>query len=391
MLDFIRKRLAGYLAGIGGVVAVALILWPFYPDVRALTAANSLLIIVLLVAVIWGMGPALVTSALGALYLNFFYVPPLLKFDFHIDGTEDLIGLSAFLVTSITVGRLSSRAQQRARENEQLYHQLQAAFDRASQMEGVKRSEQFKSALLDTVTHDLRTPLTSIKAAASTLISGRDGSSSLIGTSLSEEKLLAIIVKQSDVLNRFIEGMIELAVIETDKEKEQKTPETTPMDEIIIVALTRAEDDLRNHEVQVICDERLSMVGHSRAVAQVLFSLLENAGKYAPPATPIRIAAHHNERQEIRITVEDEGPGVPAALRDKVFEKFFRGNAVERDNTSVTGLGLGLAIARRIVETQGGKIWIEERADGKSGARFVFTLPGPHVIESTVAEEVTAQ
>jgi K+-sensing histidine kinase KdpD len=391
VLDFARKRLAGYLAGIGGVVAVALILWPFYPDVRVLTAGNSLLMVVLLVAVIWGMGPALVASALGALYLNFFYVPPLLKFDFHIDGTEDLIGLAAFLVTSITVGKLSSRAQQRAHEVERLYHQLQAAFERASQLEGVKRSEQFKSALLDTVTHDLRTPLTSIKAAASTLIGVRNGTSPQTYAPQSEEKLLAIIVKQSDLLNRFIEGMIELAVAESGQEKEQKSQEKTPMDEIIIVALARAEDGLRDHEVQVECDERLSTIGHSRAVAQVLFSLLENAGKYAPPGTTVRITARWDERQEIRIAVEDEGPGIPAALRDKVFEKFFRGNAVERNHTSVTGLGLGLAIARRIVETQNGKIWIEERGDGKAGARFVVTLPGPRVTEAKVAEEVASQ
>jgi two-component system sensor histidine kinase KdpD len=388
VLDFLRKWLAGYVAGVGGVVAVALILWPFYPDVRALTAASSLLMVVLVVAVVWGMAPALLASVLGALCLNFFYVPPLLKFDFHIDGTEDLIGLVTFLVTAITVGQLSSRAQQRAREIGQLYHQLQAAFDRASQLEGVKRSEQFKSALLDTVTHDLRTPLTSIKAAASTLITVRDSPPLQDRLSPSEGKLLAIIVKQCDLLDRFIEGMIELAEIESSAEGVPKLVETTPMDEIIIAALARAEDALRDHQVQVECDEHLSTVAHSKATAQVLFSLLENAGKYTPPGTMVRITAEWDEFEEIRIAVEDEGPGIPVALREKVFEKFFRGNAVARSNAPVTGLGLGLAIARRIVEVQGGKIWIEERGDGKTGARFVFTLPAQPLFEPVLSESV---
>src|ERR1700757_2986533 len=107
MLDFLRKPLTGYLAGATGVVLVALALWPFYPHVRSLTAGKSLLLVVLIVALVWGMAPALLASVLGALYLNFFFVPPLMKFDFHIDGTEDLIGLATFLITSITVGHVS--------------------------------------------------------------------------------------------------------------------------------------------------------------------------------------------------------------------------------------------------------------------------------------------
>jgi K+-sensing histidine kinase KdpD len=384
-MDFIRRPQAGYLAGCCGVCVAALILWPFYPDVRALTAASSLLFVVLFVAVIWGIAPAILTSVLGTLYLNFFYVPPLMKFDFHIDGPEDIVGLATFLVTSITVGQLSSRAQQRARQVGQLYEQLKAAFDRSSELEGVKRSEQFKSALLDTVTHDLRTPLTAIKAAASTLIDARRDLLPQGPARKSEENLLGIIVKQSDVLDRFIEGMIELAEIESTGEGSSKDGETTPMDEIILAALARAEDALRGHDIQVECDQRLSRVGHSTAIAQVLFSLLENAGKYAPPATTIRIAAHWHDSREIRVGVEDEGPGVPVHLRDKVFEKFFRGAFAEPNPNAVPGLGLGLAIARRIVEFQGGEIWVEDRADGKIGARFVFRLPAHAVTEIQAA------
>ncbi|MGA7920428.1 MAG: DUF4118 domain-containing protein [Candidatus Acidiferrales bacterium] len=165
-----RKRLVRYLISIGGIPAVALLLWPFYPAVRCITAATALLLVVLLVAMRWGTGPALVSSVLGVLYLNFFYVPPLMKLQFQLAQGEDLVRLIAFLVTSILVGQLSSRAQRRAQTIQELNDELVASFDRASQLEAVKRSERLKSALLDSVTHDLRTPLTLIKPAATALI-----------------------------------------------------------------------------------------------------------------------------------------------------------------------------------------------------------------------------
>jgi len=376
-MDFLRKPLTGYLAGATGVLLVALALWPFYPHVRSLTAGNSLLVVVLIVALIWGMAPALATSVLGALYLNFFFVPPLMRFDFHVDGTEDVIGLATFLITSIVVGQLSYRSQQRRREVERLYSELRTAFERASQLEGFRRSEQFKSALLDTVTHDLRTPLTSIKGAASTLLGMRNHSAQEAGR-IAEHQLLEIIVKQSDVLNRFIQSMIELAEIESSEERDRDGLEATPVDEIIIAALARAEDGLRDHKVEVQCDEQLSTTGHAKAIAQVLFSLLENAGKYSPAGTMVRIAASQDEAGDLRVSVEDEGPGVPVSLREKIFDKFFRAEASDRKGThhpATAGLGLGLAIARRIVDAQGGRVWVETRADGKTGARFVVTLP----------------
>jgi two-component system sensor histidine kinase KdpD len=257
-----------------------------------------------------------------------------------------------------------------------LYDQLRAAFDQASQLEAVKQSERLKSALLDSVTHDLRTPLTSIKASAAALIDVRNNNSktSILPDS-PEESLLNSIVQQSDRLNHFIEGMIELAQIEAGREQGSQKWEVIPMEEIIGIALVRAEDVLRNHEVTVDCGENLNTAISPRAVSQVLFSLLENAGRYTLPATRVRIIVKHVEPADIQIAVEDEGPGVPAHLHDKVFDKFFRSNVTEHRNTLTAGLGLGLAIARGIVEAHGGKIWVEDRGPGKSGARFIFTVP----------------
>lgn len=386
-IEFLRRRSVGYAASILGVALVALTLHAFYPEVRSVTAATALLIVVLLSATIWGIGPALVASLLGAVYMNFFYVPPTGKFEIELADGDDFIALVAFLVTSILVGQLSSRAQQRARKVQELYNELHSAFERASELEAIKQSEWLKSALLDTVTHDLRTPLTSIKAAATALMDLKKDSDGirLVGRA-SEENLIGIIVQQSDRLNHFIEGMIELAKIEAGKRRRNLDCEGAPVEEIISVALARAEDLLHNHLVNVECEENLATTATAKAVAQVLFSLLENASRYTLPGTTVQVSARRTTGDEIEVAVEDEGPGVPPALRDKIFEKFFRTD-VGGQRQVPSGLGLGLAIARGIVEAYGGRIWVTDRSSG-AGAKIVFTVPSENGPERTEIEGV---
>ncbi len=415
-----RDRIVGYLISVGGVLAVTLILSPFYPAVRGITAATALLIVVLLVAMTRGTGPALVSSLLGVLYLNFYYVPPVGKLQFQLAQGEDLVALIAFLVTSILVGQLSSRAQRRAQTIQELNDELIASFDRASQLEAVKRSERLKSALLDSVTHDLRTPLTSIKAAATALMDvqrSKSGSSGdldhggdeaggsetrpyeRLGSGKNDaadsengsiENLAGNIIQQSDRLNRFIEGMIELAQVESGREQGEQRAEVIAIEEIFGVALARAEDMLRYNEVIVECQDHLYVAISPKAIAQVLFSLLENACHYSFPDTTIRMTARRAGSENVQVAVEDEGPGVPEHLREKVFDKFFRSSVSERRDTRAAGLGLGLAIARGIVEAHGGKIWVEDRGAGKSGARFVFSVPANN-IELSCAEGTVPQ
>jgi two-component system sensor histidine kinase KdpD len=380
------SRVVGYLVSVGGVLAVGLALWPLHVHFRVLTAATVELIVVLLVAMKWGTGPALVSSVLSAVCINFYYVPPILRLQFQSVTDDDFVALMAYLATSILVGQLSSRAQRRAEEVQRLYDQLRAAFDRTSQLEAIKQSERLKSSLLDTVTHDLRTPLTSIKAAAAALRDLRAASPSS-ALAKSEEQMLSIIVQQADRLNRFIEGMIELAKIRAGHAQPATKARATPMEDVVAAALTRAEDALRAHAVSVDCEDDLSITGNPQAIAQVLFSLLENAARYSPAEGKITIAAQRKDPGTIEVSVEDEGPGVPSRLRERIFEKFFRHDLRPQETDPGTGLGLGLAIARGIVEAQGGQIWVEERPSAKAGARFVFTIPSPSEAESKIMEQ----
>src|SRR5262249_46269746 len=160
----------------------------------------------------------------GVICFNFFYLPPIGAFT--ISASDNWIALVAFLITAMTVGQLSSRIKRRAeeadtarREIERLYRELQEAFEKASQVKALEQSERLKSALLDAVTHDLRTPLTSIKASVTTLLEefGRTGSGPLETIRLDPEgrrEMLEIIDEEADRLNRFIEGLMDLARIE---------------------------------------------------------------------------------------------------------------------------------------------------------------------------------
>src|SRR5262249_32321614 len=110
------------------------------------------------------------------------------------------------------------------------------------------------------------------------------------------------------------------------------------------------------------------------ALAEVVYILLDNASKYARAGTTITIRAAREDDRFVRVTVADEGPGIPPELREKVFEKFFRVPKRESHDASRSGIGLGLPIARRLVEAQGGRIWIDEPASGR-GTSIAMLLP----------------
>ncbi len=296
----------------------------------------------------------------------------------HIADPQNWIALFAFLVTAITVGELSARARQRAleaeaarREIERLYEESQEVFERASEAKALRRSEQLKSALLDAVTHDLRTPLTAIKASATTLL--EEANTEFPLSAEDRRELLEVIDEEADRLNRFIESMVELARLEAGAFVLPRR--WGDVEEIIGSALQRAEGVAKNHRIECKIAPELPLVrADERALAEVVFTLIDNACKYSPANTCVLIRAEVlSESERIRVTVEDEGPGVPPELREKVFDKFFRADAAARQLPR-GGSGMGLAIARGLVEAHGGNIWIEDGARGR-GTRVSFTVP----------------
>jgi K+-sensing histidine kinase KdpD len=361
----------GYPSAVAGVAVVAAGLSLLGPaHINDTTVALALLLVVLLVALRWGSGPAVLASTLAMLCFNYFFLPPIGAFT--IADPQNLVALCAFLITAVTVGQLSAQARRRAEEAEakqseieRLYRELQDAFERASEAEALRRSEQLKSALLDAVTHDLRTPLTAIKVSATTLLD-----ESAAADPEGQREMLEVINEEADRLNRFIESMVELARIEAGALDLRR--QWTAAEEIIAPALQRASHQLRNHHVTIAIDDDLpALRADARALAEVVYTLADNAAKYAPPGTAIRVTARNAGGGVIEFAVEDEGPGVPPELRKRVFDKFYRSDKAVKMQPA-GGLGMGLAIARGVVEAHHGRIWIESGGDG---ARVVFAVP----------------
>ena len=366
--------LARYGVPLGGVFLAAALLEPFHLRLNSATVALTFLLVVLVSATFVGRNPALLAALAAMLCFNYFFLPPVRTW--AISDSQNLVAWGAFTITAIIAGELSGYARRRAREaerarhkSERLYQELQAAFEQASQAEALRRSEQFKSALLDAVTHDLRTPLTSIKAAATMLLNNAPESRL---DDAGRREFLEIINEETDRLNRFIAGTVELARLEASAWQPQQS--ACEVNDIIALALERAYRLLKTHRLRVEIDENLPLVrADAPALAEVVYTLLDNAAKYSPIDTAITIAARY-DGAEIVLSVNDEGRGIAPALREKVFEKFFRATLDAKSKKTVEGLGLGLAIARGLVEAHGGKIWLEEGANGR-GTCAKFTIP----------------
>ncbi|MDQ3011685.1 MAG: DUF4118 domain-containing protein [Acidobacteriota bacterium] len=373
----------GYLFAVSGVTAVTAALAPFHERFSSTTVALALLLVVLYAATGWGSRPASLAAILGGVCFNFFFLPPV--HTFVIAAPQNWTALAAFLITAVTAGQLSARAKRRAeeaeagrREIERLYREYQIASEQAKQAEVFRQGEQLKSALLDAVTHDMRTPLTSIKASATTLLAEmRAEGNSDDPVKLDPEgraELLEVINEETDRLNRFVENMVELARLEAGELRLRRR--WGSVEEIVALARDRASELTAKHPIEVAIETELpSARVDANLLAEVLYSLIDNAAKYSLTGSSIKITAKRDNDEMILLAVEDQGRGIPAEMRARVFDKFFRvTNDGAHSPSGPSGLGMGLAIARGIVEAHGGRIWIES-GEKNQGTRVKLLIP----------------
>ena len=291
------SRWLRYVSAVLAVGVGTTLILPFRQQINSTTVALGYLLVVLFVAILGRSGPALIASLLAMLCFNFFFLPPF--HTFTIADPQNWVALTAFFITALAVGQLSARARQRAEEAEagrhevkRLYEELQDAFERASQAEALKRSERLKSALLDAVTHDIRTPLTSIKASATLLLEDRQATEQVEKLTPEEQQaMLRVINHGADRLDRFVEGIVDLARIDAGDMKLYRN--WGAVDDIIDAALAQAEPLTRQHQIRVRIKDELPVVRvDARAVAEVIYTLIDNASKYAPTETLIKIEAN---------------------------------------------------------------------------------------------------
>ena len=233
-------------------------------------------------------------------------------------------------------------------------------LEEAGRAEAARQSEVLKSALLDALAHDFKTPLTSIKAAVT----------SLLGQSRAaqDRELMTIINEETDRLNRLVAEVLEMVRIEAGKLHLEKR--ALDVGEMIGATLAELKPVLQDRPVDVRLQDALPAADADfDFVQQVLRQLLDNALKYSPPGSPLTIAARAGEGR-IVISVADRGSGIDEQEQMRVFDRFFR---AREHRFRVPGTGMGLAIAKGIVEAHGGKIWVT--SEPGQGSVFSFSLP----------------
>jgi signal transduction histidine kinase len=236
----------------------------------------------------------------------------------------------------------------------------------ASEMEALREADRLKSGFIAAISHDLRSPLTAIRASVESLLD-QGG----IQSARAQEHLLHNIAGQSGRLGRLVDQLLDLSRIEAGVLALDRDWTELP----VLIADTLTKFEGLHNECRVECDLSgdlpLHYVDPDRLV-QVLWNLLENASKYALPFSSIRVETSWTG-SEVLIGVADRGPGIPAEEHEKVFQHFYR---LDRDiGTHTQGSGLGLAICRGIVQAHGGRIWVEDRPGGGSFFRIALPLP----------------
>jgi len=346
--------------------------------------------IVVSLGMLTGLIPALVAAALSSVLTDYFFVPPVDNLSFA--NPSDIVYLVIFFATAGAIGGVAS---QRRRSNlaaralsrtlaeanvelERLYREQAAAARTAvrlaqtqQQVAALRDADRIRRELLQNVSHELRTPLASILTGSTVLLARTD----LSGT---VRDGLTGIVAQSRRLDRLVGDMLDLARIEGHALDLRLEPTDAG------AAAEAAAERLRRLHPERQVDVTVNG-GPVEAVAdwdrlgQVLDNLLGNADRYGPEGTPIEVQVEPGARGTVVTRVIDHGPGVPAELRDRIFERFVR-----EERPSTEGTGLGLSIVRGLVEAHAGRVWLDDPEPG-GGAVFAFTLPAAPPDDGAVA------
>lgn len=291
-------------------------------------------------------------SVISVLAFNFLFTIPRFTLRAYDPSYPVTFGIM-FLVALIT-GSLASRMKEYARESAQAAMQIE--------------KEQLRADLLRSISHDLRTPLTSISGNASNLLSNEN--------EFSQETRMQIygdIYDDSMWLIKLVENLLSVTRIEDGRMDLRMSAEL--MDEVIAEAMRHTDRNRDGRKIEVSSDEEF-ILGKmdARLIVQVVINLVDNAVKYTPEGAQIRIHTGKKDGMVV-VSVSDTGPGIPDEQKSKVFDMFYTGTNRAADGRRSLGLGLGLC--RSIIRAHGGEIWVSDNKP--QGAVFTFTLPAEEV------------
>ncbi len=335
-----NEKLKKYLWGLGIIAALTVPGFLLRQALDTSTIAMFYMLGVVGIAFWWDRGPAIAASFLSALALDYFITQP--YYSFAISNPQAWISLFVMLVESLVISALATKSRQGE------VHRIAA------------ETEKTRSALLSAVSHDLRTPLTAIEGAASSLITGKD-----LGPE-ERSKLCQMIFDEAERMNRLVQNLLDMTRLGVDAPRLKK--EWQSMEELVGTALGRLKNRLANHPFTLDLQPGLPLIlVDGLLVEQLLLNLLENALNHTAEGTLIRLGVKVLD-DAMELEIADQGPGIKAGEEKMIFEKFTRGYHGDKG-----GSGLGLSICRAIVQAHGGTIGAQNRPEG--GASFVVRLP----------------
>lgn len=344
-------RIAQY-SGAGVIVfALASICWGLLPQTGYQFSAIVFLMAIVLAGMKWHRGPVLVMAVLSALVWNFLFIPP--QFTFHIEKPQDVIMFALFFVVALSMGHLIARLREREESLERHHAEREALLAEKHRAELLSESERLHRTLLDSVSHELKTPIAVIRTA-------------LDGLGQDDNAYAAEIATATRRLQRIVDSFLEMTRVES--EALTPRPEWCEIGDVFHAATTSLEQELRGHPLQISGAENLPLLKlDSRLLAQALGNILHNATLHAPADTPVELHASL-AANELTLTVRDHGPGLPPEVAARVFEKFYRA-----PGALAGGTGLGLPIARGLLRAMKGDVTVSNHPQG--GALFTLRLP----------------
>jgi K+-sensing histidine kinase KdpD len=364
---------AGACVGVALVVTSTGIVKAATRSTTSATPAVVLVLPVVLAGIIGGRGAALLTAAAAAAALNLAFIAP--HWTFKINSVDDVVAFAVFVAVALVVGTLVAweaerrrAAERRTVEVESLHRQYEAVvaererlMEESHQLALLSRADEQRRALLRSVSHDLRTPLASIRALLSDLRAG------VAYDDDTRSELLEVVNDEAERLDRLVANLLSLSRIEAGALQPDR--QAVALDELVRDVVRRLARLFHHVNLKDSLPVNLPFVDVDYSqVDQVLTNLLENAARHSPSDGTVEIGAQPLG-DTVRIWVSDEGPGVEIGRLFELFEPFRRGPGSESS-------GIGLAICRAIVEAHGGEIGVENNPSG--GARFQFTVPARH-------------
>jgi two-component system, OmpR family, sensor histidine kinase KdpD len=334
-----RNKIYPYLMSLGLVCIITL----FGELVkRRLEPTNIVMfyfLVIVIAAIRWGQGPAIVTSILSVLAFDFCLVPPYLTLS--VSDLQYLFTFMAFLVVGIVISTLASKMR------EQIIH---------------RQKEKLQTALLNSISHDLKTPLSSITGSLSALLDSKG----VLDDATSQE-LLETAFAESNRLNHLVNDLLDMTKLESGALKIDR--EACELRDVLGVTLEQLKEKIGTRDIRIdIPKDFPEIFMDFRFMMKVFFNLIDNAIKYSPADMPIDIKAT-TFSDKVMIEVKDHGCGIPEADLQRIFEKFYR---VARPH-QLMGTGLGLSICKGIIEAHGGEISAQNNPD--KGAVFIIKIP----------------